>query len=197
MSDFKYVELSRTNVSQDALSKFNCGHPDFNDFLVNDSLCYAADGKGVTYILVDKEEYERKNISTIFAFATLQTASLQYHDINQPESIYSIPGIEIKYFAIARCFHKQIAYTIDQDKYYSTIFFEWLLMDLYYMSTSIVGFQAIFLRANNSGEKLYRRKHFVDATDYIIPYEEDDPLGKCIPMCLMIQDNIYAIFGIE
>lgn len=48
-----------------------------------------------------------------------------------------------------------------------------------------------------SGEKLYRRKKFVDATQYMIPYEEDDELGKCVPMYLSINDNIYNIFGVD
>lgn len=117
--------------------------------------------------------------------------------IANSDRIYSLSGVEIRYFAIAKRFHKQRAYLIDGSKYYSTIFFEWFLSDLYVMSTKIIGFQTIFLRANKNGEKLYRRKKFVDATKYIIPYEEDDPLGKCIPMCLMIQDNIYSIFGID
>lgn len=197
MSEFRYVELSNAYVSQDVLQKFDCNHPDFNDFLVNDAVECSSNGDGVTYVLVDKDEYDNKKISTIFAFATIQSTSLQYYDIDNADKIYSISGVEIKYFAIARRFHKQIAYLLDPDKYYSTIFFEWLLADLYEMSTKMIGFQAIFLRANEKGEKLYRRKKFVDATKYIIPYEEDDPLGKCIPMCLIIQDNIYSIFGVD
>lgn len=34
-------------------------------------------------------------------------------------------------------------------------------------------------------------------TEFIIPYEEDDELGKCTPMYLSINDNIYSIFGFE
>jgi hypothetical protein len=37
----------------------------------------------------------------------------------------------------------------------------------------------------------------VDATEFIVPYEEDDELGKCIPMYLSIKDNMYSIFGLE
>lgn len=200
MSDFIYVSLSEANVSQDVLQKFNCGHPDFNDFLVNDAIKCNDNGDGVTYILVDeaeidKEHHKNNNISTIFAFATIRTTSLQYYNSEDINKIYSISGVEIRYFAIAKMFHKQIAYLIDPNKYYSTIFFERFLIDLYEMSTKTIGFQMIFLRANKNGEKLYRRKEFADTTGYIIPYEEDDPLGKCIPMCLMIQDNIYNIFG--
>lgn len=197
MSELQYVELSNAGVSQDVLQKFNCGHPDFNDFLADDAIECSGNGDGVTYILVDKDEYNNRKISTIFAFATIQSTALQYYDIKNEDKICNISGVEIRYFAIAKKFHEQTAYLIDSSKHYSTIFFEWLLADLYEMSTKIIGFQAIFLRANENGEKLYRRKRFVDATQYIIPYKEDDPLGKCIPMCLMIQDNIYNIFGMD
>lgn len=196
MVDLQYVELVGACVSQDVLQKFDCGHPDFNNFLADDAIECSNNGEGVTYILVDKDEYVNKKISTIFAFATIQSTSLQYYDIKNENRMYSISGVEIRYFAIAKRFHKQTAYLIDENKYYSTIFFEYLLADLYEMSTKMIGFKAIFLRANENGKKLYRRKKFIDATEYIIPYEEDDPLGKCIPMCLMIQEDIYNIFGI-
>ena len=159
MSELRYVELSNACVSQDVLQKFNCGHPDFNDFLSNDAIECSSNGDGVTYVLVDKDEYENKKISVIFAFATIQSTALQYYDVKNSDKIYSISGVEIKYFAIAKKFHRQIAYLIDASKYYSTIFFEWLLADLYEMSTKVIGFQTIFLRANEKGEKLYRRKN--------------------------------------
>lgn len=168
-----YVELGNakvhSKVSQDVLQKFDCGHPDFNDFLIEDAITTAANGEGVTYILVDEEEYnsEEKNISAIFAFATIQATSLQYYDMKDTEKLYSISGVEIKYFAINKIFQKQIAYTIDSDKYYSTLFFESLLVDLYQMSTSFIGFQAIFLRANENGEKLYRRKKLLMLQDIL------------------------------
>ena len=47
----KYVELTKAKVSQDMLNSFDCGHPDFNDFLINDAPNYTANGEGVTYIL--------------------------------------------------------------------------------------------------------------------------------------------------
>ena len=192
---FEYVKLDSKYVSRDVLQTFDCGHPDFNEFLVDDAINFSDDGKGVTYILVDSNESENKKITSIFAFATIQTASLQFGD--DEERLRSIPSVEIKYFAIAKRLQKQIAWTINRDKYYSTLFFEWLLSDLYYMSTAVVGFQALFLRANKRGEKLYRRKHFIDATQYSIPFDEDDATGKCIPMCLLIEENLYSIFGEE
>ena len=191
----KYVKVDSNCVSRDVLQTFDCGHPDFNEFLYNDSLDYNDNGKGITYILVDDAEIKSNKITAIFAFATIQTASLQY--IDDEERLRSVPSVEIKYFAIAKSFQKQIAYTIDANKYYSTLFFEWFLSDLYQISTTVVGFQAIFLRANENGDKLYRRKKFVDATEHSIPFDDDDALGKCTPMCLIIEENMYSIFGID
>lgn len=190
-----FVELEASKVNQDVLQKFNCGHPDFNDFLKEDAKQYSCAGKGVTYILVDENEYKNNNITIILAFATIQSTSLHYYDnIDNTQVLCSLSSLEIKYFAISKYFQKQ--QMNNEGKYYSTAFFETLLVDLYEMPTKVVGFEAIFLRANSVGEKLYKRKNFIDATQYIIPYEDDDPLGKCKPMVLMIQDNIYDIFGI-
>ena len=105
--------------------------------------------------------------------------------------LYSFSCVEIKYFAISKRLKHQTAYLIDPQKYYSTIFFELLMQDLYEMSTSIIGFQMIFLRANDEGIKLYQRKHFIDASNYLIPFDEDDKYGKCAPMCLQMNDNIW------
>lgn len=189
----KYVELGKVNISQDVLHKFDCKHPDFNDFLVNDARKFASEGRGVTYILIDKRE-EKTDITAIFAFCTIKATALYYSD-NNIGTMFSVSCAEIKYFAIHKNFQKITAGDLGIEKYYSTIFFETLLTDLYELSTKIIGFEGIFLRANANGEQLYRRKNFVDATQYIIPYEEDDELGKCTPMFLSISDNIYNIFG--
>lgn len=194
MNDLIYVELSQAKVNSDVLHSFDCRHIDFNEFLYEDAMQFSADGNGVTYILVDKNEYDNENISIIFAFATVQATSLHYRNEDNENVLYSISCAEIKYFAINRRLQKQIAYDIDDRKYYSTIFFELLLQDLYEMSTTKIGFQAIFLRANKNGYKLYSRKKFMDASNYIIPYTEDDPTGKCIPMILNIASNLYSIF---
>lgn len=82
------------------------------------------------------------------------------------------------------------------EKYFSTMFFEYLLMDLYEMSTKVIGFTGIFLRANENGIKLYKRKNFIEAIDYMVPFDKDDELGKCIPMYFPISENLYSIFGV-
>ncbi len=191
----KYVELTEAKISQDVLDKFDCGHPDFNDFLAEDAIEFADNGKGVTYVLIDEQE-EQTGITTIFAFCTLKATAL-YYCREDSNSMFSVSCAEIKYYAISKAFQKVQAGIYGTGKYYSTLFFEILLADLYEMSTSVIGFTGIFLRANENGEKLYRRKKFIDATEFVIPYEEDDELGKCTPMYLSIGDNIYSIFGIE
>lgn len=124
-------------------------------------------------------------------------ATALYYSKEYSDRIFSLSCAEIKYFAIAKSFQRTKTGKLGVEKYYSTAFFEMLLMDLYELSTQTIGFTGIFLRANKNGEKIYRRKNFIDATDFIIPYEEDDELGKCIPMYLSINENIYNIFGIE
>jgi hypothetical protein len=190
----RYVELTKAKVSHAVLANFKCGHPDFDDFLTNEAATCSSEGKGVTYILADDDEIE-KGITTIFAFATIKASALQY--MTGDSKLLSVPCAEIKYFAISKYFQKTQTGKLGLGKNYSTIFFEILLMDLYEMSTSIIGFTGIFLRANEQGEHLYRRKNFVDATNFIIPYDEDDKSGKCIPMYLSISENIYEIFGVD
>lgn len=75
VSKLMYLELAKANISQDVLCKFDCKHPDFNDFLVNDAIQFASDGHGVTYILIDSRE-EKESISAIFAFCTIKASAL-------------------------------------------------------------------------------------------------------------------------
>lgn len=188
-----YVRITEVKLSQDALQKFDCKHPDFNDFLAKDAIKDTNEGNGVTYILVDSEEVKTE-VKTVFAFATLRASALYYQD---EEKLRSIPCAEIKYFAISKVFQKVQGGELGTGKYYSTIFFEELLSELYRLSVEVIGFSGIFLRSNENGERLYKRKKFVDALEYIIPYDEDDKLGKCKPMFLSIFDNVENIFGIE
>lgn len=194
INTLQYVELREANISKSVLKKFDCGHPGFNDYLVYDATKCSDNGEGVTYVLVSKKQYEENAITSIFAFATIQTMALYF---NEEDKILSLSAAEIKYFAISKYFQKASAYRLNLDKCYSTLFFENLLMELYEMSIKTIGFLAIFLRANQNGEKLYRRKHFIDADKYVIPYSEDDPLGECKPLVLIIKDNMYSIFGVE
>lgn len=89
----KYVGLANANVSQDVLDKFDCRHPDFNDFLKNDAIKHSCNGNGVTYILVDEKELDT-GITAIFAFATLKATAL-YYSKEYSDSIFSLSCAEI------------------------------------------------------------------------------------------------------
>lgn len=206
MANYEYYKLDNEHISQEVISKFACNHPDFDEYLHNHATVAADNGEGVTYVLVDEQEYKNKSVTKVLAFATIQSTSLHYYlngsseksIANTPEidsRLYNLPCIEIMYFAIDKAFQNTVAATIDRDKHYSTIFFEWLLQDLYEMSCKIVGFQAIFLRANEKGYGLYSRKKFTDCSNYIIPYEDSDAGSRCTPMLLLIAQHIEDIFG--
>ena len=187
-----FKQLDMLKVSQDVLDHFDCGHPDFNYFLQNDAVSCAAGGEGVTYVLVDDEE-KVGEISVIMAFATIKSTALYY---KKEDRLLSESCAEIKYFAIAKSFQKTMGGKNGVEKYFSTMFFEYLLMDLYEMSTKVIGFTGIFLRANENGIKLYKRKNFIEAIDYMVPFDKDDEHGKCIPMYFPISENLYSIFGV-
>jgi len=186
----EYFNIKDLKISQDVLNYFDCGHPDFNDFIRNDAIPQQDMGNGVTYVLIDNSEKD-SDVTAILAFATIRTCALYS---GKDGILVSEPCAEIKYFAIHKQFQKQLTGKNGVEKYYSTSFFEELLVKLYELSITVIGYTGIFLRANENGEKLYRRKDFIDAVDYIIPYEEDDELGKCKPMYFPIADNLYSIF---
>ena len=90
----KYVELAKAKVSQDVLDKFDCGHPDFNDFLAAEAIECANSGNGVTYILIDEAE-ETTGITVVFAFCTL-TATALYYSKDNSDRLFSVSCAELK-----------------------------------------------------------------------------------------------------
>ena len=202
-----YIEFSQakreTIVSQDIIQQFDCGNRDMTEYLYSYADIDAASGRGVTYILVKKADIENKSISRIYAYTTLKAHSLSYydegakyhtHDIDDNGNVLlSIPCVEIKMFAIDKALKKQIAFTIDPEHHYSTIFFNMLLEKLYYMSMTVIGFQIIFLRANDEGENLYRKSKFVDCTDYLQTY--DIKADGCKPLFLSLTEVEEIIFA--
>ena len=101
---------------------------------------------------------------------------------------------EIRLFAIA----KQLRKHHDPSIMWSDIIFKTLLQNLYQMSTSVIGFKAIFLNANHDGYQLYINNGFNVIDEYIAP--DSDPkidTGDCAPLLLMITsemvDNIFSI----
>lgn len=203
-SSLVYVELNQSKVSDDIINQFDCGNYDMSDYLHSTARKDAHRGQGVTYILVRKNEAESNSITRIYAYATIKTHSLSYYEDaekyhtkemnSEGKILSSISCAEIKMFAISRALKGQIAYDIDNGSHhYSTIFFKMLLEDLYFMSMSVIGFQVIFLRANDEGEGLYRNVGFIDCSAYLKTY--DASAEGCIPLFLSLNDLEYVLYA--
>ncbi len=192
------MELNRSGVTKDVIDQFDCGNPDMTKYLHKYAKKDSIEGKGVTYVLVTKD---RKNI---YAYATIKAYSLYYYDdaekyhtkpVNSEGKILlAIPAVEIKMFAISKKLKGQAAYTLDPEKlqHYSSIFFKLFLEDLYYMSMDTIGFQMIFLRANDEGERLYRNNRFVDCSEYLSTY--DIKADGCISLAITLTEIENIIF---
>lgn len=186
----KYVGLSGAEVEPNVIEKFTSGHPEIDDFLHNYTNEYLCSGKGVTYILVESDEYESHDITFIYAFATISSGGLlqqldsnlkKIEEIGNKGYAVNVPCAEIKYFAINQCFRGQKNIT---GNLYSEQFFKILLQDLYLMSVNTIGFSTIFLRANKNGIRLYSNCGFIDFNEYIIPF--DEKADECTPMGVAI-----------
>ena len=204
MSDsLVYKELSSLNLSDDVISQFDCGNDDMSDYLHSAAKQDATSGQGVTYALVRASDAEQGDVKRIYAYATLKAHSLNYFEdgekyhTNEVDDtgriLMSIPCVEIKMFAIDRALKGQIAYNIDSNHHYSSIFFKMLLEELYFMAMNVIGFQLIFLRANDEGENLYRSLGFVDCTEFQVTY---DALAEgCKPLFLSLSNLEYVLYS--
>ena len=154
INNFQYVELNQSGISQEVLQAFDCSNEDMSDYLHNQAKQDAIAGKCVTYILITNSK------DRIYAYASISAHGLYYYEDAEKfhtsqsidgKVILSIPSIELKMFAISKGLRGQIAFLLDPtyQRHYSTIFFQQLLGDLYYMAMTTIGFQMIFLRANN------------------------------------------------
>ena len=195
----EYVELNQSKISDAIINKFDCGNSDMTNYLHTQAKQDGAHSKCITYILIDA------NKTRIYAYATIATYAMYKNDntfVKEKENyvdsntIIATPALEIKMFAIDKCFRGQVAYTLDPiyKRRYSTIFFQYFLEKLYYMSMSIIGFHIIFLRSNTEGYKLYSRNGFLEFSDYLNTYDEKSEC--CIPMVSTIQNIEDILFSI-
>ena len=60
------------------------------------------------------------------------------------------------------------------------------------MTMSVIGFQIIFLRANDEGFNLYSRNGFIEYNEYIDTY--DTKAEGCIPMVETMYDAETVLF---
>lgn len=194
----KFIELSQTKVTDEVIKQFDCGNIDMTEYLHHQAQSDSIDGNGVTYVLVAED---RKRI---YSYATIRAYSLYYYDdankyhtkpMNDDGKILlSVPYAEIKMFAISKKLKGQVTYTLDPEKlqHYSSIFFKWFLGDLYYMSMNTIGFQMVFLRANEEGERLYRNNKFVDCDEFLSTY--DAKAEGCKALAITLREIEEIIF---
>ena len=192
-NDLEYVELSRANVSSEAISEFESGNKGIDLFFHENAIQWANKGIAVTYILVQKEEQSQNHITKIFAFSTISCSGLLYNSENQ--NLY-MSCAEIKYFAIKKPFRGQTDNGLISGERYSKIFFKLFLQEMYFMSTSVIGFSMIFLQANTEGKHLYEDCNFTVLEDFLLPDVDDKiEICECTPMGMQLtDDNIYDLF---
>ena len=186
--DFEWVNIE--SVDEAVIKKFDCGSHAFNSFLYEEARKWNASGESVTYAFADSEEIEKQAISRIYGFASINAIGLSYE--NEGRILY-LPCAEIRLFAIA----KQLRKRHDQTVNWSDILFKTLLRNLYQMSTTVIGFKAIFLNANHEGYQLYKDNGFEEITEYTVPQKDTEvDINECTPLLLMItNDVIYNIFS--
>lgn len=198
VSEFEYVELNKSGISDEVINNFDCGNQDMSDYLHLQAKTDAAQSKCVTYVLVDSTK------SRIYAYSTISSYAMYYYELadkfhtkpmtDDGNVLVTIPAVEIKMFAIDKALRKQVAYILDpiRKRHFSTIFFQWFIEKLYYMSMSVIGFQIIFLRANDEGFNLYSRNGFIEYNEYIDTY--DTKAEGCIPMVETMYDAETVLF---
>lgn len=174
-----------SEISLDLINRFDCGNFVFNAFLKEKAKKWQTSGKTVTYILTSEQK------DRVYAYASIAASGIT-NQIDDKISIISCA--EIKMFAISRCIR---GVDFDGCRKYSDIAFNLLIQDLYSMSCSTIGFQAIILYANSEGKSLYERNGFCIFSDYYVApnIEEDLDITECVPLiCRITDDVIYNIF---
>lgn len=193
-NSLSYVELSRTIVTNEIILDFTCRNSNIDNFFHETAKTWCDMGIGVTYILISSKDLEENKINKIYAFATIACAGLLYTD-KDSNKLY-MPCAEIKYFAINKAFRGQTNTGFKDGKRYSQIFFKMFLQELYYMSTSIIGFSMIYLQANSEGRQLYEKCNFIELNGYVLPdADEKIEIEECTPMGMPLSDeNIGDMF---
>lgn len=186
--EFDWVNIE--SVDEAVIKNFDCGNHAFNEFLFEKAKKWNASGESVTYVFADADEIKSCSVKRIYGFAAINTIGLLFDNNGKNEYLSCA---EIRLFAIA----KELRKHHDQTIIWSDIIFKTLLQNLYQLSTSIIGFKAIFLNANHEGYNLYRDNGFDLINEYIIPEEDSAVLiDDCTPLLLMINsDMIDHIFS--
>ena len=184
MDSVEWINIE--SVSQELTDSFNSGNSVFDNFLKNDARRWQDYGEAATFIIADKEEIEKGNITRIYGYVTINATGLLYSPSGDDGDYQYLSCVEIRMFAIQRAFRKHG----DPTRNYSEIFFNLVLMNLYHMATHTIGFKAIFLNANHEGRRLYKSAGFEEVSGFVSPTVEDKiDLEETTPMILMINDE--------
>lgn len=183
--EFDWINIRNEFISQELLDEFKSGNSDFDEFLRETAGVWQDNSESATYVFVDKSEIDNCIISRIYGYVSINATGLMYYNENG-NRLY-LPCAEIRMFAI----HQSLRKRHDINIKYSQILFRLVLQNLYYMSTHIIGFRAIFLNSNDQGYKLYSDCGFEDLKVFLAPEEEEKiSIEGTKPMLLLINDNI-------
>ncbi|MBR0411074.1 MAG: hypothetical protein IJI25_08750 [Eubacterium sp.] len=188
-SNFCWVNIVDVPVA--VINDFDSGNAKFNEFLKERARDWQTNGEAVTYLIVTEKDLETKTYTRIYGYVSINTMGLLY--ISHDGGNRYLPCAEIRMFAISRNLRKHHDPTIT----YSDTIFKLILQNLYELSTSVIGFRAIFLNANHEGFQLYTDNNFRKISELIPPTEEEKlDIDGTTPMLLPIDDKmIYDIFS--
>lgn len=186
--EFEWVNIRDKLITKELLDVFQSGNSVFDKFLQETASVWQDYSESATYVFVDKSEIDDNKITRIFGYVSINTTGLMYYNENG-NRLY-LPCAEIRMFAI----HKSLRKRHDISNKFSQILFKLVLQNLYFMSTHIIGFRAIFLNSNDDGYQLYSDCGFEDLKDFLAPEEEEKlSIKGTKPMILLINDNITDI----
>lgn len=166
------------NASDEELSSFytGAGYDNFDAYLKDKgSFSAKADqtsGKGVTHLIWDMSREPRQ----LVAYFTLSTAVIPFDDGNIDEEEASclenypyITAAEIKMFAVAEQYQDLFYQAEDEDLPVSAWCLRYIIQYISYISTDVMGIQAIFLHAVTEAEEFYLKNSFRFADEQMRP----------------------------
>lgn len=184
---FEWTSLS--NVPSDVVDRFDCGEEVFNDFLKSHAKTWMSEGYAVTYVAVDKNALESGDVHRVYGYAAINATRLLGKD---REKNKYLSCAEIRMFAVSKALRGKEAVDLDGIKY-SYKLFQSLMQELYYISTSVIGFCAVTLNANTTGLELYKKFGFMHSEEYLLPEEEEKiDIEGCTPLVFSFMgENVF------
>lgn len=191
ISEFIWTNIS--NVNESVIKPFDSGNQRYNDWLIEKALTWQSNGEMVTYVAVNKSEYDNDSVSKIYAYASISATGLMMLDDNNEVEYLSC--CEIRLFAI----HRGLRGVLDENFVpYSVGLFKSFLQDLWQLSTTEIGFKALFLNSNSDGLHLYTDETvgFMKPEGYVTPTRESElDISGCTPLLFFLDENgIYKMF---